>query len=147
VLEIRRSTRFSILGCAALAAILACAGDPGRAIEARRAKYEASLSGFVVKDAPGAEHPTVVLDVLVHGDARPPLSRLTLDISMADSSGKEKNHLRRAVDTGTVGPGGEQIAISLDGLDYVEGDGFWVEVRSPVPPAERGDYVEFRSAE
>ena len=34
---------------------------------------------------------------------------------------------------------GRKVAILFDDLDYQPGDGFWVEVRSPIPVAERGD--------
>ncbi len=121
----------------------ACAGDPAARIEARRAKYSAELTGFVVKEAPAVALPEIVLDVLVSGAAKPPLSGLTLDLSMADAAGKEKVHRRVWVETSTVGPGGEQKSLTLTDLGYAAGDGFWVEVRSPIPAAERGDYREF----
>jgi hypothetical protein len=130
----------ALFGAALLAA---CAGDPARAVEARRAKYRATLSGFVVKDEPGRERPQVVLDVLVAGGAKPPLSGLTLDVSIAGADGREKTRRRVWVETATVGVSGESKAIVLDDVDYRPGDGFWVEVRTPVPPGERGDYREF----
>jgi hypothetical protein len=133
----------SALAVGAVAALAAAAcGDPAQEIEQRRAAYEASLAGFLVRDDPAAERPTIVLDVLVRGAARPPLAGLTLDVSMADAAGREKAHRRAWVDLAGVGPGGVQTAVTLEGLEYAPGDGFWVEVRSPVPPAERGEYRE-----
>jgi hypothetical protein len=129
-------------GMAALAAA-ACAGDPVQEVERRRAAYEAELTGFLVRDDPAAERPTIVLDVLVRGEAKPPLAGLTLDISMADAAGREKARRRAWVDTRGIGPGGVQTAVTLEGLEYATGDGFWVEVRSPIPAAERGEYREF----
>jgi hypothetical protein len=126
--------------------IAACAGDPVAEIERRRAAYDATLTGFLVRDEPGAAHPKVLLDVTVRGESKPPLAGITLDVSMADGAGKEKARRRVWVDTSALGPGGEQTTLTLDGLDFVPGDGFWVEVRTPVPPAERGDYRELAEA-
>lgn len=131
-----------------LAALIlaACAGDPAAEVERRRAGYSATLTGFLVRDEPGATRPKILLDVTVRGESKPPLAGITLDVSMADGSGQEKVRRRVWVDTSAVGPGGEQTTLTLDGLDFTPGDGFWVEVRTPVPPAERGDYREFAEA-
>ncbi len=121
-----------------------------RAIEVRRTKYTASLSGFVIRDVPGdvqgAAKQQIVLDVLVAGGSKPPLPGLTLDVSMAGADGVEKARRRVWVETASVGVSGEQRAILFDDLDYQPGDGFWVEVRSPIPVAERGDYRELGAA-
>jgi hypothetical protein len=124
--------------------IAACAGDSSRAIELRRAKYTATLSGFVVKDEPGRAKPQIVLDVLVQGGSKPPLPGLTLDVSMAGADGKEKLVRRVWVDTATVGTSGEQKTVVFDDIDYAPGDGFFVEVRNAIPAAERAQYREFQ---
>jgi hypothetical protein len=126
--------------------LAACAGDSARAIEAQRAKYTATLSGFVVKEAPGQAKPQIVLDVLVQGGSKPPLPGLTLDVSMAGADGKEKLVRRVWVDTATVGTAGEQKTVVFDDLDFAPGDGFFVEVRNAVPAAERAEYREFGGA-
>jgi len=131
---------------AILLGALACAGDPIHDLDVRRARYSASLNGFLVRDEPNAERPTIVLDVTVRGDAKPPLPGLTVDVSQADGAGREKAIRRVWVDTHEVGPGGEQMTLTLDDLDYRPGDGFWVEVRGPIPPAERGEYREYATA-
>jgi len=137
-------TRRVLLPLALLAlATAGCGGDPVQELQARRARYEAELTGFVVRDEPAAARPDILLDVLVRGTAEPPLDRLTLDISMAGADGAERMHRRVAVDVHGVGPGGSQLAITLEEVEYRPGDGFWVEVRAPIPAAERGDYVEF----
>jgi len=126
-----------------LLAAFACAGDPAREIENRRADYTASVTGFLLRDEPGRERSQVILDVLLAGEASPPLPGLTLDVSMAGPDGREKAHRRVYVDSSTVGRGGQQVALTFDDLPYAPGDGFWVEVRSAVPPAERSEYREF----
>jgi len=137
-------TRRVLLPLALLAlATAGCGGDPVQELQARRARYEAELTGFVVRDEPAAARPDILLDVLVRGTAEPPLDRLTLDISMAGADGAERLHRRVAVDVRGVGPGGSQLAITLEEVEYRPGDGFWVEVRAPIAAAERGDYVEF----
>jgi hypothetical protein len=128
-------------------ALAACAGDSDRAVEAQRAKYTATLSGFVVKDTPGQAKPQIVLDVLVQGGSKPPLPGLTLDVSMAGADGKEKLVRRVWVDTATVGSSGEQKTVVFDDVDYAPGDGFFVEVRNAVPAAERARYREFQGGE
>lgn len=142
----RRFAALAALAALVLTAAVACAGDPVREIEVRRTKYTATLSGFVVKDVPGAPKPQIVLDVLVAGGSKPPLAGLTVDVSMAGADGKEKAHRRAWVETGTVGVSGEQKTVVFDDLDYQPGDGFWVEIRSPIPAAERGDYRELGAA-
>jgi len=107
--------------------------------------YSASVSGFVLRDEPGRDHPEVVLDVTVEGQSRPPLPGITVDVSMVDASEAEKAHRRAWVDLTGAGPDGAQVALTFDDLDYAPGDGFWVEVRVPVPEADRGDYREFEA--
>jgi hypothetical protein len=127
----------------ALAIAAACAGDPIAELEAHRARYEVDLLGFVVEEDPVAGTSRVLLDVLVRGDAEMSLPGITLEVSIAGPTGAEKEHRRVWVETVGVGPGGEQVSLPLEGLDYQAGDGFHVAVRSPVPVAERGDYREF----
>jgi hypothetical protein len=126
---------------AALAA--ACAQDPARRVDAARARYGATLQSFVVRDDPAAASQQIVLDVLVDWSGGEALPGLTFDVSMADATGKEKAHRRVFADVSKVDRGGAQLSLVLDDLPYRAGDGFFVEVRVPVPAAERGDYREF----
>jgi hypothetical protein len=137
---------FRFLAPTLLAFALACGGDPGARIESRRAEYTATLQSFVVQDDPGTGTQRIVLDVLVDWSGSDPLPGLTLDVSMADPAGAEKVRRRVWVETAQLRRGGEQLALVLDGLPWQPGDGFFVEVRTPVPAAERGEYREFGAA-
>jgi hypothetical protein len=136
----------SVVTCLLAALALAsCGGDRVAEVEARRARTTAEVTGFVVQDQPGGER-RVVLDVLVRSQAKPPLDGVTLDVSIAGADGKERDRRRVWVDTPGAGPGGVQVSVPLEGVDYRPGDGYWAEVRSPVPAAERGDYRELAGA-
>ncbi len=64
--------------------------------------------------------------------------------SVAGSGGAEKARRRLWVDTSGIDKGVEvQVTATVADLDYQPGDGFHVEVRHPIPVAERGDYREF----
>ncbi len=87
---------------------------------------------------------TVLLDVVVRHEAKENLPGVTLDVTHADPEGNEKAHYRFWVDTSNLVRGQHiQITHQLEDVDYVEGDGFFVEVRNPVPEAERSEYREF----
>ena len=155
-----------------------------------RAKYEASLNGFAVRETPVAmdletvpgegeaatdealdevaaeetgavdvageegEMETgeamepmmrydVILDIVVRHTSNEMLPAITLDLSHADVAGVEKEHRRLWVDTSDLAKGDSlQVNETLEDVDYEEGDGFHVEVRRPIPPAERGEYRE-----
>jgi hypothetical protein len=129
----------ALLGVLALAA---CGGDPVQRLEARRARYDATLQSFVLRDAAGGGQ-EVLLDVLVRHAGGEPLPGITLDVSMVDARRQEKARRRLWIDLPpAVGTGGTQLSLVLTDVDYQPGDGFWVEVRSPVPAAERGEYRE-----
>ncbi len=131
----------------ALALALGCgAANPAQRVEALRSHYDAELSGagFVVRDDPASGKREILLDVLVRWEGHERLPGITLDVSMGDATGKEKAARRVWVDTSKLDRGpGEQTTLTLTDLPYQPGDGFFVEVRSPIPAAERGDYREF----
>ncbi len=140
----------ALLAAAAIAT-LACGGDPVTRVERQRARYSASLGGFVVREYPSTEEQPgkqeILLDVLVRFDGREPLAGITLDVSMADGAGREKAGRTLWVDVSGLERGaGRQVSLVVDDLPYQAGDGFWVEVRSPVPEAERGSYRELVEA-
>lgn len=90
---------------------------------------------------------SVSIDVLISTEATEKLPFLTLDFSQAHPDGTEKEHRLVEVDTSAVERGsGNQILVVLEDIHYVAGDGFHVEVRSPVPPEERHRYREFQMA-
>jgi hypothetical protein len=149
--SIHRPALGALLAAAALAT-LSCGGDPVTRVESQRARYSASLNGFVVREYPSSEGEAgkqeILLDVIVRFDGREPLDGLTLDLSMADGAGREKAHRALWVDVAGLERGAErQVSLVVDDLPYQAGDGFWIEVRSPVPEAERGSYRELVEAQ
>ena len=86
----------------------------------------------------------VRLDVLIQHRSDEKLPGITLDISMVDSAEREKGHWRAWFDTSNVTKATvTQFTHILEDVGYEEGDGFFVEVRHPIPVEERGDYREF----
>ncbi|MCB9378566.1 MAG: hypothetical protein H6511_07360 [Holophagales bacterium] len=150
----RTSTRTLMLAAALTAsalALAACGDDPIARVERQRAGYQASLAGFVVREYPSADgqpgKQEILLDVLISYDGREPLEGVTLDLSMADGAGREKARRTLWTDVSGVERGNSrQVTLVVDDLPYQAGDGFWVEVRSPVPAAERGSYRELSEA-
>jgi len=89
----------------------------------------------------------VRLDILIQHRSKEKLPGITLDISMVDSAETEKGHWRVWFDTSNVTEATvTQFTHILEDVGYEEGDGFFVEVRKPVPEAERGEYREFSQA-
>ena len=95
---------------------------------------------------PVAVSQRVLLDILIQHDSNQKLPGITVEISMADPDGQEKNHWRAWFDTSDIEKANvTQFTHILEDVSYEEGDGFFVEVRHPVPEAERGEYKEFAS--
>jgi hypothetical protein len=139
-----------------------------RDVEVLRRSYDADLVSFVLREEPqplatvladpaavaegAVPEPAPVpvtrhvdLDIRISHQGRDHLPGVTLDISQADAAQQEKTHWQVYVDTtGLVGE--KQITHTLEDVDYVEGDGFWVEVRPAVPEGQRGAYREFSEA-
>lgn len=87
----------------------------------------------------------VILDILVSHESRDSLPGITVDVTQVDAEENAKNVWRVYLDTGDILPGpGTQLTHRLEGVDVAPGDGFHVEVRHPVPAAERGEYREFQ---
>ena len=88
-----------------------------------------------------------ILDILVSTTSRDPLPHLTVDVEQVDADKNPKGHWLAYLDTAHVlrGPG-TQISYTIKDVDYTEGDGFTVEVRTPVPPEDRGQYKEFQES-
>lgn len=97
----------------------------------------------VLEPVPVAQ--AVTLDILVSREGRESLPGLTLDVTHVDAREEEKASWKVYLDVADVHRGpGTQIAYRLEDVEYEEGDGFHVEVRHPVPAAERGEYREFQ---
>ena len=102
--------------------------------------------GEMVEETPPA-NPNILLDILVQHDSPEILPGITVDVSMADADGNEKGAWRVFFDTSKVLKANvTPYSHVLEDVPYVEGDGFFAEVRHPVPPEERGEYQEFSSA-
>jgi len=86
----------------------------------------------------------LVLDVIVQHDSPSPLDGVTLDITMVDAARNEVERWRSWVDTQGLPKANQRpFTIEFQDVAYEEGYGFYVEVRHPIPEAERGDYREF----
>ena len=93
---------------------------------------------------PVAVSQRVLLDILIQHDSNEKLPGITVEISMADAGGQEKEHWRVWFDTADIEKANvTQFTHILEDVSYEEGDGFFVEVRQPVPEEERGEYKEF----
>jgi hypothetical protein len=165
----RRSSALAV-AVAALLLLAACAGEGG--VAGARAGYIAEMGSFSVVEAPAvAEESTeaaeagveadaeasdeaaapaepatasVLLDFLIHNEGSGALDGVTVDLTMADPDGNEKERRLLWVETGGLTKGSQrQVAHELTDVSYTEGDGFHVEVRHPIPMEERGDYREF----
>lgn len=113
--------------------------------EAPMEEGEAPAEGEEMEAAPAEpETSDVVLDILVRHDSNRWLPGVTVDVVMESPEGEEKNRWKLWVDTSELPKGTiEQITHELTDIAYEEGDRFRVEVRHPVPAAERGEYREF----
>lgn len=88
----------------------------------------------------------VLLDILVQHDSNERLPGVTVDISMVDGQGNEKGHWLLWLETADIAKATPtQFTHVLEDVGYVEGDGFFVEVRQPIPESEYPDYKEFSS--
>lgn len=117
------------------------AGEPA-ALPAEGAAEAAA--GAAPEAAPVAAERDVVLDLLVHNDSRETLPGITVDVSQAGEDEVEKAHFRVWVDTSRIAPGqSTQVSHVLEGVPFAPGDRFAVEVVSPVPAEQRGEYREF----
>jgi hypothetical protein len=94
-----------------------------------------------------AVNPNIMLDILIQHDSPEILPGITVDISWADGEGNEKDSWKVWFDTSTVKKANvTQYTHVLEDVAYEEGDGFFAEVRHPVPAEERGEYKELSSA-
>ena len=87
---------------------------------------------------------TVLLDFLIHNEGSGTLDGITVDLTIADPDGNEKERRLLWVETAGLTKGSQrQVAHELTDVAYTDGDGFHVEVRHPIPMEERGEYREF----
>ena len=114
---------------------------------AEAAEEEADADAEATEEAAAPAEPamaTVLLDFLIHNEGSGALDGVTVDLTIADPEGNEKERRLLWVETAGLTKGSQrQVAHELTDVAYVEGDGFHVEVRHPIPMEERGDYREF----
>ena len=92
-------------------------------------------------------NPNVMLDILIKHDSPELLPGVTVDVSMVDADKVEKASWKIWFDTSTVKKANvTQYTHVVEDVPYVEGDGFYAEIRHPIPVEERGEYKEFSSA-
>ena len=153
------SPRPEIVLALAGALILAACGASEKDVLEARARYAATVDGYVVRQQPlaatvgsSAPEATPRLDQDVElGLAvrhvlpaeEPRLRGITLDVAQVDAAGRSKREWRVWVDTAGLEPGREARSVHvLNDVDYAPGDGFRVEVRQRIPEAERPEYRE-----
>ena len=118
--------------------------DDGEASEAEAGEGEAVAEG---DEAVPTFRQDAYIDLLVRTDAKDLLPGLTVDVYLQGSDGVEKGVQKVFIDTsGVVKAGAAQVGIVIEGVDYVDGDGFAVQIVNPVPEGERGAYKEFEGA-
>jgi len=136
---------------------------PEQEIELLRSHYQVRLRSLVVKQDPviaargGSDGsgaalaaPVVrsdaILDLLVSTTDPGGLPGLTVDVEQLDAQRRPKDHRRLWVDTSALA-GAEAAPVTqvLENVDWDTGDAFTVQVRSPIPAAERTGYQEFEA--
>jgi hypothetical protein len=133
-------------------------GDPAAAAtaEAAEAAAEAELvdeAEHLSDEAGAALEPTgpqrrdVVLDIVVTHTADEALPGITLDVTQADEEENVKETFLVWIDTAHISRGEHaQVNYVLEDIEFEPGDRFSVEVRHPVPAADRGRYRELTPA-
>ena len=110
---------------------------------------EAEAEGEMAEEmepAPPA-NPNILLDILIQHDSPEILPGITVDISMADPEGNQKGAWKVWFDTSKMLKANvTPYTHVLEDVPYVEGDGFFAEIRHPIPVEERGEYKEFSTA-
>ena len=126
-------------------AVQAPAGDEAMAADDASADTEADVEGEGEGDMPAEPAlVNVMLDILVHNEGSGTLEGITVDLTIADPDGMEKERRLLWIETAGLIKGSQsQVVHELSDVAYTEGDGFHVEVRHPIPMEERGDYREF----
>jgi hypothetical protein len=95
----------------------------------------------------GPQTHDIRLDILIQHDSPERLPGVTVDISMVDGAGAEKGAWKVWFDTANMPKANvTQYTHLLEDVPYEEGDGFYAEIRHPIPAAERGEYREFSAA-
>ncbi len=87
---------------------------------------------------------TVLLDFLVRHSNSEPLPGITVEVYQMDKNKQKKREFKIYLPTEDLLPNiSKQITYELKDIELEDGDGFAVEIISPVPPEQRGEYKEF----
>lgn len=122
---------------------------PGAAPTAETAEDETSGDAAQGNDeaAPEPVVPTqsvLSLDILVSTTAPEPIPGITVELEQIAPDGSTKSTRQIWLDTTGVQKGiSATKTVKVEGIDYAEGDGFNVSVKSPIPAAEISNYAEF----
>ena len=82
--------------------------------------------------------------MLITTSANEGLPGLTVELEQIGAGGAVKMQRQLWFDVSSVARGdAAQITHTVEDVDYQEGDGFAVSIRSPIPPGERANYREF----
>jgi hypothetical protein len=93
-----------------------------------------------------AVHQDATLDIVVSATGEEQLPGVTIDLRHLDADGREKDQQKLWIDTSTMVRGADlEITHVIENVDYAPGDDFLVEVRTPIPAAERAEYREFEA--
>lgn len=131
----------------AVAGEAASASLAATATESAAVGEEAAGEEGMVDEEPGPVRTTILFDLLVTFKGSKPLDGITLDITHADAAEQTKEVRRHYIETaGMLRGSSEQISVLLDDFLLEEGDAFAVELRSPIPPEEIGDYRELSAS-
>ncbi len=88
----------------------------------------------------------VLFDLVIKFDGSKSLPGLTVDVIQQDASGNEKARRQHYVETPGIRRGSDQqVAFTLENVDFAEGDSFGVAVPT-VSEADRGSLREFQEA-
>ncbi|MCG8466717.1 MAG: hypothetical protein MJB57_00705 [Gemmatimonadetes bacterium] len=109
---------------------------------------EAAEESEEIEEPQGPRTTNVMFELLIRfNGAGDPLPGITADILHRDPFGREKARQLEWVDTSGMRRGEpRQFSFELEIDDFETGDVFAVELRSYVPPEERGEYREFSEA-
>jgi hypothetical protein len=125
------------------------AADGTESPAAEAATVQVETPGDVPEEAVAVPTMTsVVLDILVTTEGDERLPGLSVELEQVGTDGTVKMERLLWLDVSQVVRGsGAQVTQVVEDIDYQEGDGFAVSIRSPVPPGERAAYREFQSSE
>jgi hypothetical protein len=140
-----------------VAATVAACGPGAEDIAEARTRYVAAADGFVVRQEPAGDglKQDVVLGVALRrseagkdGEAGMELPGVTLDVEQVGAAGASRRRWRLWTATAGLAPGRDRrIEHVLEGVDYLPGDTFRVEVRASVPAGERAAYREWSATD